>query len=99
MSLDPFLDVLELEAEVPAEPVVGDGVLVSAGCASVDERLRDTEDVGDLFDVQVARAEEELKLLRRWLFVRSHRHHLAQGSEGVTVARTSVDFGALLQMS
>lgn len=64
MTLDPILDVVQLEAEMSAEPVMGDRVVVASSRASVDERLRDSENLGDLLDVEVARRKEELELLR-----------------------------------
>ena len=63
VSFDPRLDIVELETEVSADPVVGDGIVVSARGASIDEGLRNSEDLGDLLDVQVAN-EGELQLLR-----------------------------------
>lgn len=64
MTLDPVLDVVQFEAEMTTEPVVGDRVVVTSSRASVDERLRNSENLGDLLDVEVARREEELELLR-----------------------------------
>lgn len=76
MALDPLLDVIELEAEMPAESVVGDRIVVTARCASIDERLGDTDDLCDLLDVEIARREEELELLRlcRLVIVRHDRY-------------------------
>lgn len=63
MSLDPRFHIIEPEAEVSADPVVGDRVVVSSRGAPVDERLRNAEDLGDLLDVQIP-DERELELFR-----------------------------------
>ena len=73
MLLNPCLDVVESEAEMAADPEVGDGIVVTFGGASIDERLRNVEQRGDVFDRQVARCEEELKLFRfRWSIFGCH---------------------------
>jgi hypothetical protein len=74
MRLDPPFDVIELEAKMPAEPVVGDPVVVTPSGAPVDEGFGDPHDLGDLLDGQVARGEEELELLRgiARLFLTNH---------------------------
>jgi hypothetical protein len=72
MSLDPLFDVIELGTEMTAESVVGDRIIVTARCAAIDEGLGNAEYGCDLVDVQVARVDGELKLLRRLLFVSGH---------------------------
>jgi hypothetical protein len=73
MSLDPLFDVIELEAEMATESVVGDRVIVTARGTPVDEGLRNADDLGNLLDVEIARREEELELLRlRRLIVVCH---------------------------
>jgi hypothetical protein len=64
MSLDPFLDVVELEPEMTAESVVGDRIVVPARGTPVDEGLWNADDLGNLLDVEIARREEESELLR-----------------------------------
>ena len=49
------MDVIGLETEMAADLVVGDRVVMTASCAPVDERLRDSEDGCHLFDVEIAR--------------------------------------------
>ena len=51
MPFDPLFDVIEFETEMTTESVVGDRVAVAARGASVDERLRDANDLGNLLDV------------------------------------------------
>lgn len=80
MTLDPILDVVQLEAEMTAESVVRDRVVVTSSRASIDERLRDSENLGDLLDVEVARREEELELLRLSRLIVSC--HVATSSKG-----------------
>ncbi len=63
MALDPFLDVIRLETEMTTEPVVGDRIAMTTRGPPVYERLGDAEDFCHLFDVEVARRQEELKLL------------------------------------
>jgi hypothetical protein len=48
------LDVIGLETEMAADLVVGDRVVMTASCATVDERLRDSKDGCELFDVEMA---------------------------------------------
>lgn len=62
--LYPGLDVIEPEAQMPAESEMGDGVVVTTCRSPVDEGLRNIEQSRDVFDGQVSRCEEELKLLR-----------------------------------
>ena len=64
MVLYPSLDVIEPETQMPAEPEMGDWVVVAARRAAVDERLGNTEERSDVLDRQVARGKEELKLFR-----------------------------------
>lgn len=64
MALDPLLNVVELEAEMASEPVVGDGVLVTSRSASIDKGLGDAQDSCDLFDAEIARRNVKLQLLR-----------------------------------
>lgn len=99
MSLDPGFDVVELEPEMTAETVVGDGIAVPARRASIDEGFRHADQLRDLLDVQVARAVEELKLLRPLvrLFLLSHAATSYRGSEGTNVARAADVFQALLK--
>jgi hypothetical protein len=89
MALDPFLDVVRFETEMTTEPVVGDRIAVTTCGAPIDERLRNAEDFCDLFDVQVARREEEFKLLRRLcrLFLSSHASTSTNGGRSINVAR------------
>ncbi len=81
MSLDPLFDVVELEAKMPAKTVVGHRIVVTARGPPIDERLRDAHDLGDLLDVEIARREEELELLRlRRRVVSCHCSTLKRGS-------------------
>jgi hypothetical protein len=64
VALDPLFDVVKLEAQVPAEPVVRDGVTVTTSRPTVDERLRHSDQGRDLIDGQVGRDQRELELLR-----------------------------------
>lgn len=65
MSLDPSLDVHELESQMTAEAVVGDRVVVAPGRSAVDERLRHPKKLGDLIDIQVPALGKQLELLGR----------------------------------
>lgn len=73
MVLYPSLDVIEPEAKMPAKSEMGDGVVVTSCGAAIDERFRNVQQRRDVFDGQVSRCEEELKLLRlRRPIVRCH---------------------------
>ena len=90
MALDPLLDVVELEAEMASEPIVGDRVIVSSRRASVDEGLRNAQDSCDLIDAQIARRDVKLQLFRL-LQLRISCHVVtlnSRESEGIKVAKS-----------
>jgi hypothetical protein len=89
-----MLDVMGLETEMAADLAVGDRVVMTASCAPVDERLRDSEDGCHLFDVEMARLEEEFKLLRQRcrLFVSSYASSSTTG-EAMQLQQCSATFG------
>jgi hypothetical protein len=62
MVLDPRLDILEFEAEMPAEAVVGDGIGVASRRSAVDEGLGDADQARYFLDRDEARVERELEL-------------------------------------